>query len=201
MVHRGDVHIPPGPSGQAVAVAPQGHRPSRIQSGPLPAVRPRRPYAPGSAMWRVVTMAALGCRQRRNAAGKLVTRYRVRWREPDGQERSRTFEKKIEATRFRDVLTADIVGGSTSTLPPARSRSRPSPRSGSSHVRRTDLRSRRASPVPPRDSAYRRPGAQRHRADNGPQLASSAQRPGPDVPSRPAACHCPTMFTRRSPLT
>lgn len=40
-----------------------------------------------------------------------VTSYRVRWREPDGQERSKTFAKKIEATRFRDVLAAEIVDG------------------------------------------------------------------------------------------
>ena len=56
-------------------------------------------------------MASIDRRQRRNAAGKLVTSYRVRWREPDGQERSRTVAKKIEAARFRDVLAADIVKG------------------------------------------------------------------------------------------
>lgn len=56
-------------------------------------------------------MASIDRRQRRNAAGKLVTSYRVRWRDPDGQERSKTFDKRIDAARFRDVLAADIVKG------------------------------------------------------------------------------------------
>ncbi len=56
-------------------------------------------------------MAHVERRQRRAADGTLLRTYRVRWRGPDGKERNKTFQKKVEADRFCAVVSADLVKG------------------------------------------------------------------------------------------
>ena len=42
---------------------------------------------------------------------KGVTRYRARWRDPDGSQRKRTFSKKGDAARFLATAEADVLRG------------------------------------------------------------------------------------------
>ena len=56
-------------------------------------------------------MAHVERRERRTADGTLLKTYRVRWRGPDGKERNKTFQKKVEADRFCAVVSADLVKG------------------------------------------------------------------------------------------
>lgn len=56
-------------------------------------------------------MAHVERRERRVADGTLLKTYRVRWRGPDGKERNKTFQKKVEADRFCAVVSADLVKG------------------------------------------------------------------------------------------
>ena len=39
------------------------------------------------------------------------TAYVVRWREPDGRQRSRSFARKGDATRHETTVAADLVRG------------------------------------------------------------------------------------------
>lgn len=56
-------------------------------------------------------MASVERRERRAADGSVVKGYRVRWRDPGGRDRNKTFKRKIEAERFRAVVAADLVKG------------------------------------------------------------------------------------------
>lgn len=56
-------------------------------------------------------MAHVERRERRTADGTQLKTYRVRWRGPDGKERNKTFQKKVEADRFCAVVSADLVKG------------------------------------------------------------------------------------------
>lgn len=56
-------------------------------------------------------MAHVERRDRKAADGTMMRAYRVRWREPDGRERNKTFQKKVEADRFCAVIAADLVKG------------------------------------------------------------------------------------------
>ena len=56
-------------------------------------------------------MAHVERRERRTADGTLLKTYRVRWRGPDGKERNKTFQKKVEADRFCAIVSADLVKG------------------------------------------------------------------------------------------
>ena len=42
---------------------------------------------------------------------KRGSRWRVRYRDPGGSERSRTFERKIDAARFKSTTEAALVKG------------------------------------------------------------------------------------------
>lgn len=48
---------------------------------------------------------------RRGRAGKTLVVYRVRYRDPDRAERSRTFERKVDAERFAAEIESDIHRG------------------------------------------------------------------------------------------
>ena len=56
-------------------------------------------------------MAHVERRERRTSDGTLLKTYRVRWRGPDGKERNKTFQKKVEADRFCAIVSADLVKG------------------------------------------------------------------------------------------
>jgi integrase len=56
-------------------------------------------------------MAHIDRRERTNAKGETVRSYRVRWRGPDGKERSKSFKRKGEADRFAATVSADLVRG------------------------------------------------------------------------------------------
>jgi integrase len=56
-------------------------------------------------------MAHVERRERTTPAGRAIKTYRVRWRGPDGRERSKTFTRKVEADRFCAVIAADLVKG------------------------------------------------------------------------------------------
>lgn len=56
-------------------------------------------------------MAHVERRDRKAADGTMMRAYRVRWREPDGRERNKTFQRKVEADRFCAVISADLVKG------------------------------------------------------------------------------------------
>ena len=54
-------------------------------------------------------MAAIERRQRSGRRGAV--RWRVRWRDSDGRERSKTFDTEAEARRFRLRLEGDVAAG------------------------------------------------------------------------------------------
>lgn len=56
-------------------------------------------------------MAWVERRVRKDAKGKQQTTYRVRWREPDGRARAKTFPRKVDADRYAATISADIVRG------------------------------------------------------------------------------------------
>jgi integrase len=56
-------------------------------------------------------MAHIDRRERTNARGETVRTYRVRWRGPDGKERSKSFKRKGEADHFAATVSADLVRG------------------------------------------------------------------------------------------
>lgn len=56
-------------------------------------------------------MAWVERRARTGAKGKRVVNYRVRWRDPDGRARAKTFPRKVDADRFAAEISADIVRG------------------------------------------------------------------------------------------
>lgn len=56
-------------------------------------------------------MAWVEKRERVDAKGNIQVRYRVRWREPDGRARAKTFPRKSDANRFAATVSADIVRG------------------------------------------------------------------------------------------
>ncbi len=57
-------------------------------------------------------MAWVEKRERTTAKGKSQVSWRVRWREPDGRARAKTFPRKVDADRFAFTISADIVRGS-----------------------------------------------------------------------------------------
>lgn len=56
-------------------------------------------------------MAHVERRYRKAADGTIMRANRVRWREPDGRERNKTFQRNVEADRFWAVIAADLVKG------------------------------------------------------------------------------------------
>lgn len=56
-------------------------------------------------------MAWVERRERRSTQGERQVRHIVRWREPDGHERAKSFSRKVDATRFAATVSADIVRG------------------------------------------------------------------------------------------
>lgn len=56
-------------------------------------------------------MASIDRRVRRSRDGEQQLRYIVRWREPGGGARSKTFIRKTDANRFAATVSADIVRG------------------------------------------------------------------------------------------
>lgn len=56
-------------------------------------------------------MAWVERRVRKDANGKQQTTYRVRWREPGGRARARSFPRKVDADRFKANVSADLVRG------------------------------------------------------------------------------------------
>jgi hypothetical protein len=56
-------------------------------------------------------MAWVERRVRKDANGKQQTTYRVRWREPDGRARAKSFPRKVDADRFKANVSADLVRG------------------------------------------------------------------------------------------
>lgn len=56
-------------------------------------------------------MAHIERRERRNKDGGVIRSYRVRWRGPDGAERSKSFKRKVDADRFAATVSADLVRG------------------------------------------------------------------------------------------
>ena len=69
----------------------------------VPRPRDRVPLLPRSAYCPLV--AAAHIQKRANA------RYRARYRDPSGQERSRTFDRAIDARKFLDEVKAQLVRG------------------------------------------------------------------------------------------
>lgn len=56
-------------------------------------------------------MAWIERRERTDTQGNRRLTYRVRWREPDGRARAKTFPRKVDANRFAATISADIVRG------------------------------------------------------------------------------------------
>ena len=56
-------------------------------------------------------MASVERRERNSANGERQLRYLVRWREPDGRTRAKSFPRKVDASRFAATISADIVRG------------------------------------------------------------------------------------------
>lgn len=56
-------------------------------------------------------MAWVERRVRKDAKAKQQVTYRVRWREPDGRARAKTFPRKVDADRYAATISADIVRG------------------------------------------------------------------------------------------
>ncbi|RJS46553.1 tyrosine-type recombinase/integrase [Nocardioides cavernaquae] len=54
-------------------------------------------------------MASVERLTRKHASGKTEIRYRVRWRDPDGRQKAKTFIRKGDADRFRSTIAADLV--------------------------------------------------------------------------------------------
>ena len=48
---------------------------------------------------------------RRGRGGRALVVYRVRYRDPNRVERSKTFERKVDAERFAAEMTSDIGRG------------------------------------------------------------------------------------------
>lgn len=56
-------------------------------------------------------MASVERRERRGPNGSSQLRYVVRWREPDGRTRAKSFTRKGDPSRFAATVAADIVRG------------------------------------------------------------------------------------------
>lgn len=56
-------------------------------------------------------MAWVEKRERTSTKGKTQVTWRVRWREPDGKARAKSFPRKVDADRFAFTVSADIVRG------------------------------------------------------------------------------------------
>lgn len=56
-------------------------------------------------------MASVERRERRSPQGDRQLRYVVRWREPDGRARAKSFPRNVDAKRFAATVSADIVRG------------------------------------------------------------------------------------------
>ncbi|MFD4323566.1 tyrosine-type recombinase/integrase [Nocardioides sp. NPDC058538] len=56
-------------------------------------------------------MATVERREWRDAHGLLRKAWRVRWRGPDGKQKSKTFQKKADADRFSATVAADLIRG------------------------------------------------------------------------------------------
>ncbi len=57
-------------------------------------------------------MAHVEKRQQKRSDGSLgATVYRVRYRDPSGHERSKTFKRATDADRFKKNVDADLVRG------------------------------------------------------------------------------------------
>lgn len=56
-------------------------------------------------------MASIERRERLDPEGKTRVTWRVRWREPDGRQRARSFARKVDAERHRSTVAADLVRG------------------------------------------------------------------------------------------
>jgi hypothetical protein len=87
---------------------------SRIAAGTVPSVGGKVAYwaevGGCSAAGRVGPDGVhRGLRGKRQGAGRL--RYRVRYRDPAGRERTRSFARKVDAERFLRHVEADLVRG------------------------------------------------------------------------------------------
>jgi integrase len=56
-------------------------------------------------------MATVARGERPDGHGGVGVTYRVRWRDPAGRQRSRSFTRKAQAERFRSLAAADLVRG------------------------------------------------------------------------------------------
>jgi len=56
-------------------------------------------------------MAFVERRSRTAGDGSQLRTYRVRWRDPDGRERSKTFKRRVDANRFAATVSADLARG------------------------------------------------------------------------------------------
>jgi len=56
-------------------------------------------------------VASIERRERLDPEGKARVTWRVRWREPDGRQRARSFARKVDAERHRSTVAADLVRG------------------------------------------------------------------------------------------
>ncbi len=56
-------------------------------------------------------MAWVEKRKRTTAKGKTQIPWRVRWREPDGRDRAKSFPRKVDADQFAFTVSAHIVRG------------------------------------------------------------------------------------------
>ena len=56
-------------------------------------------------------MASVERRERATADGRVVVRYVVRWRDPQGAQKTKSFGRRAEAERFRHTIGADVIRG------------------------------------------------------------------------------------------
>ena len=56
-------------------------------------------------------MASIERRERPARDGKVQVTWRVRWRDPAGRQRSRSFNRRVDADRHRSTVAADLVRG------------------------------------------------------------------------------------------
>jgi integrase len=56
-------------------------------------------------------MASIERRERRDDRGRQRVTYVVRWRDPSGRQKARSFNRRVDADRFRNTVAADLVRG------------------------------------------------------------------------------------------
>ena len=56
-------------------------------------------------------MASVERRERTTVDGRAVVRYVVRWRDPHGAQKTKSFGCRGEAERFRHTIGADVIRG------------------------------------------------------------------------------------------